>query len=243
MKIIILSVLCAVSLSVTAQKAQNKKSKKEDYMPLMTRGIGVSFVKFDGLKSRLATYPQYARLRDHVWTISAGSMHVMNNFVSQMTITAGAGSSGDWDKKSSSMRILGAGLDFGYDVIPSDMIMLYPMVGIGAETYHAILRKDASFVDFNDVANSPTVQNNIRSVKFTNSFFNYRLGLGLALKSPKGNGTIGIQGGYVASFNEQGWKSAEAQTLNGSPSDRVRRWAVSLVFTGGGMMGMGMAKK
>jgi hypothetical protein len=173
-----------------------------------------------------------------MWTLSAGSMHVRNNFISQLTLTGGSSLSGDRDKKSSALRFLSGGLDFGYDVIPADKIMLYPLAGIGVETYHAIFYKDVSGVDFNDVAQSPTIQNAIRSVKFVNTFFTYHFGLGFALKAPKGSGSIGIQAGYTGSFKEKGWKSSEYQTLDNAPSDNLSRFSVSLVFTGGGMMMM-----
>ena len=101
------------------------------------------------------------------------------------------------------MRFLSGGFDLGYDVIPAERVMLYPLVGIGAETYRAIFYKDVNAVNFNDVANSPTVQNNIRSLKLTNTFFTYRLGMGVAFKAPKSNHTIGLQGGYTAGFKKK----------------------------------------
>ena len=243
MKSIFLIALSSITLSVSAQEIskdhitkKDKKDKMERYMPMMTRGIGVSLQKFSGLKDRLAGFPQYKSLRNHMFTISAGSMHVVKNFVSQLTLSGGSSLSGDRDKQSSALRYLGAGLDFGYDVIPADRVMVYPMVGIGAETYHAIFYKDVSGIDFDDVAGSPTVQNSIRSVKFVNTFIAYRLGLGIAFKAPKGNGTIGVQAHYIGGFKEKGWKSAENQSLNDAPSDDLHRVSISLVFSGGRMM-------
>ena len=230
MKSIILILLSAASVSLYAQ------DKKDNFVPMMTRGIGVSFQKFNGLNSRIAAFPQYETLKDHMWTLSLGSMHVRKNFISQLTITGGSSLSGDRDKKSSALRFLSGGIDLGYDVIPSDKIMLYPLAGIGAETYQAIFYKDNSAVDFNDVLLSPIVQNSIRSVKFTNSFITYHFGLGFALKSPKHAATVGIQAGYTGSFKDRSWKSSENQTLNGAPSDDLSRFNVSLVFTGGVMI-------
>ncbi|MEO6539420.1 MAG: hypothetical protein ABIN74_00460, partial [Ferruginibacter sp.] len=66
----------------------------------------------------------------------------------------------------------------------------------------------------------------------------YRLGMGIGFKSPDGNHGIGVQAGYTGSFKDQAWKSAENQTLNGAPVDDLKRFSVSLVFTGN-MMGMG----
>jgi len=236
MKTIILILMCSVSLSLAAQEKKDWKNKMHKHAPLMTRGIGVTFQDFDGLNSRIAGFPEYKQLRGHMWTLSAGSMHVIKNFVSQLSVTGGSSLTGDPDERSSAIRMLSGGVDFGYDVIPSDMVMVYPMVGIGAECYNAIFYKEVGAVDFYDVAASPGVQNSIRSVKFKNSFVTYRFGLGIALKSPKHPGTIGIQGGYAGAFKDKSWKSTENQSLNGAPSDDINRWSVSLVFTGGGMM-------
>jgi hypothetical protein len=240
MKSIILILLCFVTLNLCAQQpADNKPGKMwEHNMPFMTRGIGISFQKFDGLNSRIAGFPQYEALKDHSWNLSAGCMHVKNNFVSQFGVSAGSSLSGHRNEKSSALRNLGIGLDLGYDVIPAERVMVFPMVGIGGETYAAVFYKDVSAVNFNDVANSPTVQNSIRSVKFTNSFFTYRLGLGIMFKSPDGDHSIGLQAGYTGSFKDQEWKSAEYQSLANAPTDDLQRFNISLILAGRGMMGM-----
>lgn len=228
-------------MAATAQEKTDKKakwSKMKSSMPIMMNGIGVSFQNFDALNNRIAGFPQYKGLNNRVWTLTAGSMHVEKNFVSQMTITGGSSLTGNPDKKSSTLRTIGGGMDFGYDVIPSKTVMLYPMVGLGAETFHAIYYRDVNAVEFDAVANSTTVQNSIRKTKFVNSAFTYRLGLGFSVKSPKDNGTIGLQAGYVSGFHDEKWKSAEYQSLNNAPKDRLQRFNVSLVFTGSKMMGM-----
>lgn len=243
MKKMMLILLCAVSLGAQAQEGKNKKDKwhkmKGD-APVMIRTLGVSFQKFDALNGRISGFSQYKALPDHMWTISGGSMHNYKNFVSQFTIGAGSSLTGKTDKKSSAMRFIGGGFDFGYDLIPSERVMLYPLVGIGAETYSAKFYKDVSAVDFDVAANSSTVQNNNRPVKFNNSFLTYRLGFGLAFKSPKHPGSIGLQAGYTGSFKDRSWKTSDNQTLANAPVDGLSRFAVSLVFTGGGMM---MGKK
>ncbi|HMI78684.1 MAG TPA: hypothetical protein VK484_07815 [Ferruginibacter sp.] len=236
MKTIILILLCSISVSLSAQDKKAWNDKMHKYAPMMMRGIGVTFQEFEGLNSRIAEFPEYKQTRNHMWTISAGSMHVMKNFISQLSVTGGSSLTGDPDERSSTMRTLSGGFDLGYDLIPADMIMLYPMVGIGGECYTAVFYKDVNAVDFDDVACSPGVQNSIRSVKFKNSFVTYRFGLGLAFKSLKHPGTIGIQGGYTGAFKERTWRSAENQFLNGAPSDDINRWSVSLVLTGGGIM-------
>jgi hypothetical protein len=241
MKTIMLIALSVFSLSAMAQEKTDKKAKWEkmkSMKPVMTHGIGVSFQNFDGLNHRIAGFPQYDGLNNRIWTLTAGSMHVQKNFVSQMTVTGGSSLTGNPNKKSSTLRTIGGGIDLGYDVIPSATVMLYPLVGIGGETFHAIYYRDVNAVEFDAVANSTTAQNSIRKTKFVNSAFTYRLGLGFAVKSPKDNGSIGIQAGYVSGFHDEKWKSAEYQNLSNAPHDIIKRFSVSLIFTGGKMMGM-----
>ncbi len=232
--------LSIFSLSAMAQEKTDKKAKwakMKSSMPIMMNGIGVSFQNFDALNNRIAGFPQYKGLNNRVWTLTAGSMHVEKNFISQMSLTGGSSLTGNPNEKSSTLRTIGGGIDLGYDVIPSKMIMLYPLVGIGAETYHAIYYRDVNAVEFDAVANSSTVQNSIRKTKFVNSAFTYRLGLGFSVKSPKDDGSIGFQASYVSGFHDENWKSAEYQNLSNAPHDVIKRFSVSLIFSGGKMMG------
>lgn len=242
MKTIMLIAFSVFSLSTMAQSKTDTKAKwlkMKSMMPVMTHGIGVSFQNFDDLNHRMAGFPQYKGLNNRMWTLTAGSMKVMDNFVTQMSITGGSSLTGNPSEKSSTLRTIGGGIDFGYDVIPSKTVMLYPLVGIGAETFHAIYFRDVNAVEFDAVANSTTVQNSIRKTKFVNSAFTYRLGLGMSVKSPKDeHGTIGLQVGYVSGFHDEKWKSAEYQNLSNAPHDVVKRFSVSLIFSGGKMMGM-----
>lgn len=227
MKITVLFLFVGLSLTATAQKA---KSTKTESM-LMTRGIGVSFQKFDGLNSRIAVLPQYKALRDYMATLSLGSMNVRNNFISGINITGGSSMSGDKGKRSSSLRFLSGSLYLGYDVIKGDKFMLYPMVGFGGEGYQARFFKDNSAVNFNDVLTSGTTQNNIRPVIFKNMFGTYHAGIGFTVKpSTKSNGSIGIQASYTGSFKDKAWKSSDNQDLGNAPSDRLSRFQVGLVI-------------
>ena len=168
MKTIMFIALSIFSLSAMAQEKTDRKAKwdkMKSYKPIMTRGIGVSFQNFDDLNHRIAGFPQFDGLKNRIWTLSAGSMHVMDNFVSQMTITAGSSLTGNPKERSSALRTIGGGIDIGYDVIPSKTVMVYPLIGLGAETYHAIFYRDVNAVPFDAVANSTTVQNSIRKTK------------------------------------------------------------------------------
>lgn len=229
MKITFLTLFTAISLGSFAQK-DNKHWEK---VPMLsTVNIGVSFQKFDGLNSRIAAFPQYKELRDYMGTVTLGSMMTKNNFISGLSLTGGSSLSGDRDKRSSALQFLAGQFNIGYDFIPGDKFMLFPLVGVGFEGYQAKFYKDNSGVNFNDVLNSSGVQNNIRPVKFTNKFATYNLGFGFTVKSPKCNNSIGIQAGYTGSFKDKTWKSSDNQELANAPVDRLSRFQVGLIFTG-----------
>lgn len=201
-------------------------------MPSITRSIGGSFQQFDGLNSRVANLPQYEQLKDYAATLGLGWFKEKNQLISNMGISIGSTMSGHRDEKSSTIRFIGFNADIGYDVLKNEKITLYPLVGLGFQKYQAKFYKDNSQVDFDDVLESPAVQNSIQSVKFNNSFFVYRAGLGVAFKSPKyPSNSIGLQAGYTGSFRKNEWRSNEDQTLNNAPSDRIGQIFVSLVLT------------
>lgn len=227
MKMITLLLMGTMSLSAYAQK-----SNKEDCTPpMLLRSVGVSFQQFDGLNSRIAGLPAYKTIRDYTGTIGFGYIRVNKNFVSDIDLSAGNSMSGDRNKRSSNIRYLGVGIDLGYDVIPGKKIMLYPMVGVGSQAYMARFYKDVSAVPFNAVLTSSDVQNSIRSVSFTNSFYTYRLGLGFAVKPGKdASGLLGIRVGYTGSFKDKAWKSNENQELAGAPVDGISQFNVSLTI-------------
>jgi hypothetical protein len=227
MKIITSLLLLCFALTCSAQDY-----KKKDFMPSITRSIGGSFQQFDGLNGRVANLPQYEQLKDYAATLGLGWFKEKNQIISNMGIGIGSTMSGHRDEKSSTVRFIGFNADIGYDVLKNEKITLYPLVGLGFQKYQAKFYKDNSQVDFDDVLESPAVQNSIQSVKFNNSFFVYRAGLGVAFKSPKyPSNSIGLQAGYTGSFRKNEWRSNEDQTLNNAPSDRIGQIFVSLVLT------------
>lgn len=172
-------------------------------------------------------------------TLQLGWLKEHNKVISQFGFLAGSSMSGDRDERSSTVRFLGIGADMGYNVLNSQFVMVYPMVGLGYEKYQAKFFRDNTGVDFNNVLESPTVQNNLEPLAMKNSFVTYRAGVGFALKSPKNPArSIGLQAGYVGSFKDHEWRSKSNQKLNNSPEDGIGRIYVSLVFLGqpGGCM-------
>lgn len=227
MKTIALLFACAITTTCIAQDGKRKWT-----MPYATLSIGASFQEFDGLKSRIAAFPQYEQLKDRAGVIGVGWLKNHNNIITSGNINAGSSLSGDRDKKSSTVRFIGVSADLGYDVIPSDRLMLFPLIGIGYESYQARFHKDVSATNFNDVLNSPATQNNIRTVSFKNAFLTYRAGLGFWVKNPKdGTKAIGIQGGYTGSFKDHDWKTNDNQVLSNSPEDNLGRFFVSIVLS------------
>jgi opacity protein-like surface antigen len=229
MKYTFLILLSVVSCSTFAQ--HDKKHWKSTPM-LTTQSFGISMQKFDGLNSSIAAFPQYKALRENMGTLSVGSMNIKKNFITGTTLTGGSSMSGDRNKKSSTIRFVGGQINLGYDLIPGEKFMLYPLAGIGVEAYQAKFYKDNSAVSFNDVLNSSATQNSIKPVKFTNSFFTYNVGMGFTVKPAKHTGTIGIQASYTGSFKDKAWKSADMQELAGAPVDKLGRFQVGLIFTG-----------
>lgn len=224
-------VLCAALLISGASMAQKKKNW-DNYLPMSTIGIGVGFQEFDGLNNRIANLPQYRDLRDYTAVLQLGWMKERNRVISMSNITLGSSMSGDRNRQSSTTRFAGIGADFGYDLLKQDRVMLYPIAGIGYEWYQARFYRDNSNVNFNDVLTSPIVQTGIAPVAFNNSFFNYKLGMGLNLFAPKEKGaSVGLQAAYIGSFQDREWRSKDGQDLNNAPEDRLGRFQVSLILT------------
>jgi hypothetical protein len=231
MKVFLCLVLAGISLSSVAQH-RKEHNQKDKYLPSITRSLGASFQQFDGLNARVAGIPQYKQLRGHTATLGLGWLQEQNRFISIAGLMIGSSMSGDRDERSSTIRYFGAHADLGYDLLKSEKIMLYPLAGLGFQKYQAIFYKDNSGVDFNDVLESPAIQNSISSVRFKNTFLVYRLGIGVALKSPKyPSNSIGIQAGYSGSFKKRDWRTNENQALDNSPEDRISQFYVSLVLT------------
>jgi len=203
----------------------------ENTFPQATLIFGAGFEKFNGLNSRVANLPQYKTLPGYTGTVELGWLKERHRFVSNVGINLGSSMSGDRNQKSSTLHSAGAHADIGYDVIGTKMLMLYPLAGIGYEMYQARFYKDNSGVDFNDVLQSAALQNSISSVSFRNSFFTYRLGIGVAIRSQKyPSSSIGLQAGYTGSFSSHAWKSNENQDLNNAPVDKLSKIYVGLVL-------------
>ena len=213
--------------------AQDKMMGDKDMMdfPEMSRAAGVSFQKFDGLNSRIANLPQYKELKNAAGVLQLGWFKEQHRVVTQLNLMAGSSMSGDRDKRSSTIRYLGAGADIGFDVIKSEKVALFPLVGLGYQIYQARFFRDNSGVDFNSVLQSPAVQSSIQAVDFKNGFFNYRAGIGFAVRSAAHSCSIGVQAIYTGSFSDHEWKSNQAQRLANAPSDGLSQIYAGLVFT------------
>lgn len=226
MKITSLTCLLAICLGSAAQN-----SKHSNFSGRMMHGIGVTFQEFDALNARVQNLSQYKKLGDNMATLQFGMLKEYNRIVSNMVLTAGTSMGRDRKKASSTLRFLGVSADIGYNVLNSQRISIYPMVGLGYEKYQAKYFKDNSSVDFNTVLQSATEQNNLGPAEFKNSFLTYRLGGGFAIKSARmPSHSIGFQAGYIGSFKDHEWKSAENQELKNAPKDGLRRIYATLTF-------------
>ena len=227
MKIIRVILLLAICNPCLAQE-----DKSYHLMPAPSIVIGGSFQKFDNLNSRVANFPQYKQLPSAMGTIELGWLKEHHRFISGAGIFIGSSMSGNRNEKSSSLRSMGVHAEIGYNLLDSKKVILYPLAGIGYEKYQAKFFIDNSAVDFNNVLQSPAVQNSIDPVSFRNSFFTYRLGMGISFRSPKyPSNSIGLQAGYVGSFSSNSWKSNDGQDLMNAPSDKLSKIYVGLVLT------------
>lgn len=235
MQIMIMFMLLAVTISSVAQEKKDHKKfdkeKMERCLPSITRSLGGSIQSFNGLNNRLAGLPQYKQLKDYTATLGLGWMMERNRFISGTGITIGSSLSAHRDEKSSTIRYIGFNADMGYDLLKNEKITLYPLAGLGYQAYQAIFYSDNTAVDFDDVLESPAVQNSIRSTRFRNDFLLYRAGFGVAFQSPEHAGSIGLQAGYTGSFQKHGWRSNEGQTLGNAPKDGISQFYFSLILT------------
>ncbi|MEO8582173.1 MAG: hypothetical protein ABI415_00175 [Flavitalea sp.] len=245
MKIVsFLLLLTIVASSGSAQMKHGRdkydKANMMRHLPSITRSLGGSIQSFNGLNGRVANLPQYKQLKDYAGTLGLGWMTEMNRVVSAAGVTIGSSMSGHRDEKSSTIRYIGFNADIGYDVLKSEKISLYPLVGLGFQAYQAVFFKDNSAVNFDGVLMSPSVQNSITPVKFKNEFVVYRLGAGASFKAPKCPSTsIGLQAGYTGSFRKNDWKTNYGQALGNSPNDRISQFYFSLMLITKPWMRMG----
>jgi hypothetical protein len=198
-----------------------------------TRTIGYSSIDFDNLNDRLKSMPAYESLPAGMGILGLASTHKIGHFVSQGGLSVGYGRNRDDDKKrSTAVGMLGVNMDLGYNFFkPTSRVEIFPTAGLGFEGYKAWLKKDVSAVNFNDVLTIPTVQNNTESITLTNCFLTYRFGMNVGFSSPNKMFTIGLQGGYTASFKDNEWKINNDQVLQNAPSDKMSRFYGNLYMS------------
>jgi hypothetical protein len=228
MKKLILPVLLFISLSTLAQ-SDTEVSNEAPINQIFTHGIGFSYQEFNGLNGRIANFSQYKKLRNHTGTLQLGWLKERKGLISGLGFGVGSSMSGDRDKKSSTIRFFGFSADIGYNFSKNQRVMIYPLVGLGVERFQARFFKDNSAVPFDDVLSDVAEQASIRPVDFTNTFFNYRAGFGLILRSGKNpNHSIGLQAGYTGSFKDKAWRTQNDQVLANSPEDKLSRFYATL---------------
>ena len=230
MKKITLVVMLFPAYAAMAQMGMHSRMKGDSSFTIgVYRNIGVSFLEFENLNNRIKSSPQYKQLPDVIATIGLGSVAHKGHLVGVNGVTLGYGMNGNKKKKNSTLAFIGISGDVGYDFFKmQSRFQLYPTLGLGLEWYRARFNKDISNVAFDNVLNSNTEQNNVRSVTFYNFFFNYRGGLNLVAQSKDGSGTFGLQGGYTGSFTDVSWKTNYSQSLKNSPSDELDRFFINL---------------
>jgi len=225
MKIKMLVFLLVISVSVVAQEHKN-----DEFIPQYTLGVGVGMQKFNGLNDRIAKFPEYKKLSDYTGTLELGMLKEKRRMISDMNLMIGSSLS-NHDKKGSVIRFFGINFGLGYDLLKEKNIMLYPLAGLGFEGYQARFYRDNSSVPFDSLLQFPSAQNDLHSIDFTNYFFSYRLGFGVAFKSDKSPyGSIGLRATYTGSFSSHAWKSNQGQSLMDAPEDKLSQFHLALIF-------------
>jgi hypothetical protein len=233
MKKILLSTLLLSAYAAMSQMPMHSKWHNDSTVNFsMVKTIGLTGQKFDNLNDRIDNYPQYKALPEVIFSIGAGSILEKGHFVVLNGISLGYAMNGNKEKKNSTLGYLGINGDVGYNFLGStSKAKIYPTVGLGLEGYRARFNKAVEDVSFNAVLGSNELQNDVRSVTFYNLFFNYRVGLNLALESPDKSGSMGLQLGYTGSFTENSWRINYNQKLQNAPEDRLTRLFANLYFT------------
>lgn len=237
MKRIIVSILLLPAYSAMAQMGMHSnmhsKMMKDSTISFgFYKTIGMSFQQFDELNGRVKGDPTYHQLCEAIGTLGLGAIIQKGHFVTLNNFTIGYGMNGNREKKNSTTGMLGFSADFGYNIFGrNSRVELFPTAGLGLEGYRVRLNKNTPDSDFDEVLDNEETQNDIRSVTFYNIYFNYRFGLNLNVKSPDKSRTIGLQGGYTASFNDRSWRVNYNQTLADAPSEKLSRFYVNLVMT------------
>jgi opacity protein-like surface antigen len=227
MKFIRLAFLFAISSLVSYGQGQNKPQTKRFFY----HSHGISFQKFENLNKRISNNPQFEQAKNSIGTLEFGMFAERNKLITIYSINAGSSLSGDREKKSASVNFTGLSADAGYSLIKNTRVSLYPLVGVGYETFKVKYNKDVSSVPFDSVFQSNNFQQRVESLVINNSFFVYRFGAGMFITSRKHfQNSIGFQLGYTGSFSEDEWKINKSQTLLNSPKDNLSRLSASVLI-------------
>ena len=192
---------------------------------------GISFQNFGHLNNRIKAYPQYEQLKNTTGTLQFGIFTVYKKIVIGYSGNFGSSLSGDKNKKSSSINFSGAAIDFGYNIIKTDRVSLFPFAGLGYEKFKASFNKDISTIAFDSVLASNNVRQSTQGLEFTNAFAVYRLGFAAFITSKKHpQNSFGLHLGYTGSFKEKDWKINNVQSLFNSPTDKLSKIFASIII-------------
>jgi hypothetical protein len=230
-KVVIISLAClpflvnAQNTSSTKAKADTSNSKVMLYM-----GFAYQNQSFNGLNTRLASLGAvYSGLPQSLFGFNFGWVAERKNVLTKFSIGFASGVKGDEAKRNSQVFSLGTSFDVGYNLSKNKLVRFYPMVGFGATTFLATLKKDISNVSFNDILQNPTVQASTNPVKLSNTIAMYRLGFGVDFFNKQNNNlAFGVYVGYNGSFKTNTWKVNEEQQISNSPADGLSQFIIGI---------------
>jgi hypothetical protein len=163
---------------------------------------------FSNLSGRIATRPEYEKLRKTEFTFSIGLTREVDRLLIDYNLSFGSSLSGNKERKSSSIFSFGAAMTFGLNFSENfsnyRRTRLWPFVGIGIQASNVKLNKDLAAVPFDSVLQSPSWQQRAMPQKFSNTFYCYKTGLAVDfIGKYNKRSSIGLRGGYIGSFKKQ----------------------------------------
>lgn len=214
-------------LSITSIAQESKGIKIRNFY----HSHGISFQKFGNLNKRIAVFPQFEQPKNSTGIFEFGLITERNKLLTGFNINAGSSLSGTRNIKSTATNFWGLAANAGYNLLNSSRVSLFPYTGLGYEKYKVIFNRDVSNVPFDSVLQSGNVQQRVENIVFTNSFINYKAGIGFSVKSKKHKqNSIGLLLDYSGSFKANDWKINKLQTLSNSPKDNLSKIAASILI-------------
>lgn len=219
--------LCILAPSFV--KAQNKKATPVRYI---SHAHGATYQNFPAINGSIAGSGNYKKPNPIIGTLNFGFITERNKSFFKYFLNGGNGFSGNKKTQSTTTKMLGLSVDFGYYVITKKQFAIYPIAGLGYDRYTLVLNKNNSTIPFDSVLQNPVTRQQTSPVKLSNTFLHYRIGAGIKINSVKHpRNSIGFDAGYGSSFTHNDWKINNTQTLAKSPDEKLSKYFAHILIS------------